>query len=145
MVFLYEADAYRAALTAARGVFERRARQGLPIMASAFAVYQVDDALLYVGEGERCAAEGRRTKFFLHVYPQDVNDLPERQRRVGFANLDFQRDRNWTRAGRCFALRYLPAFPIAEIHTGQFVKRFGFQPLWEGRFSPVRGHIPEPD
>ena len=145
VVFLHEADAYRAALAAARGVYERRARQGLPIIASAFAVYHLDDALLYVGEGERCAAEGRRRKFFLHVHPQDVNDLPEGQRRVGFANLDFQRDRNWTRAGRCFALRYLPAFPIAEIRTGQFVKRYGFEPLWEGRFSPVRGHIPQPN
>ena len=138
VVFLYEADAYRAALDAARGVWERRARQHQPAIESAFAVHHLDDALLYVGEGERCPMEGRRSKFFLHVYPRDLRDLPERQRRVGFANLDFQRDRNWTRDGRCFALRYLPSFPIAEIHTGQFVKRYGFQPLWEGRFSPVQ-------
>lgn len=138
VVFLYEADAYRAALDAARGVWEWRARQHQPAIESVFAVHHLDDALLYVGEGERCPMEGRRSKFFLHVYPQDLRDLPERQRRVGFANLDFQRDRYWARDGRCFALRYLPTFPIAEIHTGQFVKRYGFQPLWEGRFSPVQ-------
>ena len=138
VVFLYEADAYRAALTAVRGVWERRARQSQPVIESAFAVHHLEDALLYVGEGERCPMEGRRSKFFLHVYPRDLRDLPEGQRRVGFANLDFQRDRNWARDGRCFALRYLPSFPIAEIHTGQFVKRYGFQSLWEGRFSPVQ-------
>ena len=135
LVFLYEPDAYRAALTAARGVYERHAAAKAPAIESAFAVHHVDDALLYVGEGDRCPVEGRRTKFFLHVYPQDVQDLPERQRRVGFANLDFQRDRNWRRGGRCFALRFLPAFPIAEIRTGQFVKRYGFQTVWEGRLS----------
>ena len=138
VVFLYEADAYRAALRAARGAYEQRARQSRPAIDSAFAVHHVDDALLYVGEGKHCRTEGRRAKFFLHVYPQDVRDLPERQRRVGFANLDFQRDRNWMRDGRCFALRFLPDFPIAEIRTGQFVKRYGFRLLWEGRFQPQR-------
>lgn len=136
VVFLYEADAYRAALRAARGVYEQRARLRQPALESIFAVHHVDDALLYVGEGEPCRAEGRRAKFFLHVVPQDVSDLPEHQRRVGFANLDFHRDRNWLRDGRCFALRFLPAFPIAEIRTGQFVKRYGFRLLWEGRFKP---------
>ncbi len=139
LVFLYEPDAYRAALTAARGVYERHAAAKAPAIDSAFAVHHVDDALLYVGEGDRCPVEGRRTKFFLHVHPQDVQDLPERQRRVGFANLDFQRDRNWRRDGRCFALRFLPDFPIARIHTGQFVKRYGFDRVWEGRLSPHRG------
>ena len=38
VVFLYEADAYRAALDAARGVWERRARQRQPAIESAFAV-----------------------------------------------------------------------------------------------------------
>lgn len=136
VVFLYEADAYRAALGATRGAYEQRASQSRPAIDSAFAVYHMDDALLYVGEAEHCRTEGRRAKFFLHVLPQDLRDLPERQRRVGFANLDFQRDRHWMRDGRCFALRFLPDFPIAEIRTGQFVKRYGFRPLWEGRFQP---------
>lgn len=138
VVFLYEADAYRAALRAARGVYEQQARQSRPAIDSAFAVHHMDDdALLFVGEGEQCRTGGRRTKFFLHVVPQDVGDLPERQRRVGFANLDFHRDRHWLRGERCFGLRFLPDFPIAEIRTGQFVKRYGFRPLWEGRFQPL--------
>lgn len=135
VVFLYKPDSYRAALTAARGVYEHYATANPPAIESGFAVHHVDDALLYVGQGDRCRGERRRTKFFLHVYPRDVRDLPVRQRRVGFANLDFQRDRGWRREDRCFALRFLPKFPIAELHTGQFVKRYGFQTIWEGRLS----------
>ena len=136
VAFLYEADAYRTELRDVRGVYEQRARQSRAAIDSAFRVYHMDDALLYVGEGQQCRTEGRRAKFFLHVVPQDVGDLPEHQRRIGFANLDFHRDRNWLRDGRCFALRFLPDWPIAEIRTGQFVKRYGFRPLWEGWFKP---------
>lgn len=139
VVFLYEPDAYRTALRAARGRYERHAAANRPAVDSGFAVHHVDDALLYVGQADRCPGEGRRTKFFLHVYPQDAQDLPERWRRVGFVNLDFQRDRNWVGAGRCFALRFLPTFPIAQIHTGQFVKRYGFHRVWEARFAPRAG------
>ena len=137
VVFLYEADAYRAALAAARGAYEQRAHQSRPVLVeSAFAVHHVDDALLYVGEGEHCRTAGQRAKFFLRVVPQEVRDLPERERHIGFASLDFLRDPNWMRDGRCFALRFLPDFPIVEIRTGQFVNRHGFRLLWEGRFKP---------
>ena len=138
VVFLYQWDAYRKALIAARGVYERHARTGdPPAIASLLDVHQVGDALLYVGEGDRCPKERYyEPRFFLRVYPVDLNDLPPRWRREGFVNVHVRRDRHWTSDGRCFALGFLPTFPIGAIHTGQAVTRGGFQPVWEGRFAP---------
>ena len=147
-LYEYEPDVYRAALAAARGAYERQADAGRPAIESRFDVHHVGNALLYVGEGESCAVDAsdrrallgmRGTRFFLHVHPVDVNDLQPDRRRFGFASLDFARDTSWTRDGRCYALRFLPTFPIGRIRTGQFVRGYGFHNVWDESFSPAGG------
>ena len=147
VLFLYdEPDVYHATLVAARGAFERHAHGGQPpAIASQFDVHHLGNALLYAGEGDRCVVNESlarwsltgTTRFFVHVFPVDVDDLAEDRRRFGFASLDFVRDPFWTRDGRCYAVRPLPKFPIGRIRTGQFVKRAGLrQEVWAGSFSP---------
>ncbi len=146
VLLLYEPDVYHAALVATRGAYERLANEGRAAIESHFDVHHVGNALLYVGEGESCVdgtgtrnplPGGSRLRFFLHVFPVDVNDLQSNRRRFGFASMDFARDPSWTRDGRCYALRFLPTFPIGRIRTGQF--RYtpqGVRNVWEGSFSP---------
>ena len=147
VLLLHEPDVYHAALAAARGAYERHANEGRPALESRFDVHHVGNALLYVGEGDACVDEGgprnplgrprSRPRFFLHVFPVDVDDLPKDRRRFGFASLDFARDPSWTRDGRCYALRFLPTFPIDRIRTGQFrYTPHGLRNVWEGSFSP---------
>ena len=137
VLFLYEWDFYRTELTAARGVYERRADAGdPPAITSQWNVHHLDDALLYVGEGDQCRSEGPERRFFLRVHPVDWNDLPEQSRRDGFAKLFVRRDPSWAGNGRCFALAFLPSFPIGAVHTGQFAGHRGHAVVWEGRFSP---------
>ena len=147
-LYEYEPDVYRAALAAARGAYERQADEGRPAIESRFDVHHVGNALLYVGEGESCAVDAsdrrallgmRGRRFFLHVHPVDVNDLQPGRRRFGFASLDFAHDTSWTRDGRCYALRFLPTFPIGRIRTGQFVRGYGYRNVWDESFSPAGG------
>ena len=149
MFFLYRRSVYYAELDRAIRYLEDALKHRQPVVESPFFdVYEVGDALLYVGEGDRCRVEveHRNGPFFLHVYPVDVNNLPERFRRDGFANLNFRRDPDWARDGRCFAWRLLPKFPIGQIHTGQYrPTREGYDSLWEGRFSPRRGQVGNAD
>lgn len=144
VLFLYKWDDFRTELAAVRGVYERHADTGdRPAIESVWDVHHLDDALLYVGEGDRCLGPEREDTepgFFLHVYPVDWHDLPERSRRDGFAKLFIRRDRNWINEGRCFAVAFLPSFPIGAIHTGQFVSHAlvggGYATAWEGRLFP---------
>ena len=141
LLFLYEWDVYRKELAAARGVYERHAdTSDPPAIRSRWAVHHLDDALLYVGEGGTCS-DSNDPKFFLHVYPVDWNDVPERSRRDGFVKIWVRRDRDWFNNGRCFALAFLPDFPIGTIHTGQFAEP-GNPNVWEGRLFPRERWLP---
>ena len=46
-----------------------------------------DRALVYVKEP--CEPEDTDVRFFLHITPERIGDLPEERRRYGFDNLDF--------------------------------------------------------
>ena len=136
VVFLYEPDEYLAALNAMRGVYEHHARTSTrPAAQSRFDIHVLGNArLLYVGERKHCPTDNM-TRFFLHVFAVDENDLPRANRRLGYANLDasFRRAVFWTRGDRCFAVRSLPPFPIAAIRTGQYDSRSGSR-VWEAAF-----------
>ena len=69
-----------------------------------------------------CSAADVQARFFLHVVPEDPEDLPADRRRYGFDNLDFHYPANTALAlgGRCIAERALPDYPIVRIRTGQF-------------------------
>ena len=89
-----------------------------PAARSAFALWLDGRVLTYVGT--ECA--DLRSRFFLHVYPADVGDLPAWRVEHGFENLDFDfRTRGaFTEDGACVAVARLPTYPLASVHTGQF-------------------------
>ena len=97
-----------------------------PAVRDYFALYQQDNRLLYLRES--CAAEDTAAKFFLHIIPEEITDLPEEWRADGIAWSDF----NFARQGghfdgKCLAAVALPDYPggIKEIHTGQYISGQG--------------------
>ena len=85
----------------------------------AFDLHLLDGDLVYVKEP--CEQADTEARFFLHVVPERVSDLPEERRELGFDNLDFRFFLNgaWF-DGRCAARVALPDYPIAGVRTGQF-------------------------
>ena len=106
-------------------------REGEPVIASTFDVYLRGDTLVYVKEP--CVSSDVKTRFFLHVTPVDVADLPGDRRQHGFENLDFQFGPYGTaQGGKCVAIRDLPGYGIGHISTGQFGEEDGR--IWHGEF-----------
>ena len=144
LFFLYDHSAYEAALAR----YERRADAQRPVLqSSAYDVYVVrnkggGNALLYFRRECPAAMSLRRQpRFFLHVRPVDTNNLPADRRRHGFENQDFGNLQFRRRDGKCYAVRFLPDYDIANIHTGQFRRRrtregVQYDHVWAGSFSP---------
>ena len=75
---------------------------GEPAVRSDFDVYLREDTLIYVKEP--CSRTDVEAMFFLHLYPVDVNDLPDHRRQYGFDNLDFDfDDQGVIIEGKCLA------------------------------------------
>ena len=121
-----------------------------PVIRSDFDVYYDGNRLLYTG-GE-CSGENLTHPFFLHVFPEDEDDLPAAHREYGFHILDFRfeerrlpldfhfRHRESPGDVKCIALVELPGYEVARIRTGQYVVPDGPR-LWEseleiGRSAP---------
>ena len=106
-----------------------------PLARGAFDVHLLDGDLVYVKEPCKQADTG--TRFFLHIVPDRVGDLPEGRRELGFDNLDFRFFLNgaWF-DGRCAARVPLPDYPIASMRTGQFVSGAG--EIWSAEFAVGR-------
>ena len=84
-------------------------------------VYIEGLSLYYVKQP--CAPSDTELRFFLHIHPEDVNDLPAGYHRgVGFYNMDFDFHEHGLLTGnRCVIRHYLPEYPIDRIDTGQFI------------------------
>ena len=104
-----------------------------PAARSIYNLYLDGRTLAYVKSP--CARGDTTPRFFLHVVPVNLNDLQDIRRRSGFDNLDFSFEFNGVRLdGACMTRVLLPAYPIAEIETGQFA---GGDRLWDARISFV--------
>ena len=104
------------AVATARDLLEKGVQ---PAVSSVFDVYIDDGELIYAKSP--CTDADREARFFLHVNPIDVSDLPEERKESGFDNLDFNLlDRGGESDGECFAVMDLPEYEIAEISTGQY-------------------------
>ena len=112
----------------------RIAQRDKRIIASVFDVYLDRKQLLYVKE--ECRPTDMNARFFLHVIPVDARDLPAPRRAYGFDNWNFSQGYWELDDRRCVARGWLPAYPIRQIHTGQFVKdaQGAYRTLWEGEF-----------
>ena len=101
-----------------------------PAVRSVYDVYLDERTLTYAKEP--CAREETVARFFLHVVPVDLNDLPEDRKSWEFDNLDFSFEFDGVRLGdACMVSASLSAYPIAEIETGQFD---GGGRLWDSEF-----------
>ena len=86
---------------------------------------------------ESCAAADAAAKFYLHIIPQNVADLPAERREIGFENRDFRfADRGAMLAGQCAATAGLPDYPVARVRTGQHIAGRG--ELWRAEFPAGR-------
>ena len=106
---------------------------GEPAVRADFDIYIDDNTLAYAKEP--CARADTEASFFLHLYPVDVNDLPDYRKQHGFDNLGFRFNNYGIRsAEQCVARRELPDYAIASIRTGQFVgnEDGSYTHLWEG-------------
>ena len=82
-------------------------------------VYRNNDWLIYVKE--TCSIEDMSSRFYLHLIPENVDDLPDERKPYGFDNLDFQfANYRMMSARECIALRRLPDYVISRLRTGQF-------------------------
>ena len=79
-----------------------------------------------------CSDQNTRARFFLHIFPARLLDLPADRREHGFNNHDFNFKHNEIKSPHddsCIATRTLPAYPIQRIRTGQFIGSEGT--LWQ--------------
>ena len=100
---------------------------------SVFDIYLRENTVSYLKSP--CSAADVQAQFFLHVVPEDVEDLPAHRRQYGFDNLDFRYEKGAALAfgGMCIAKCPLPDYPIARIRTGQFTPNDG--PTWQAEFA----------
>ena len=110
----------------------RAASSLTPLAQSAFNVYRTDGALVYAREP--CAYADTEARFFLHIEPERLSDLPHERRRHGFDNLDFDFFlKGALFDGKCAASVPLPDYPVASIRTGQYVSGAG--EIWSAEFA----------
>ena len=105
-----------------------------PSAVGAYNLYARDGALYYAKRP--CAAADTEAKFFLHVYPTDAAELPDRG--GGLENLDFDfRAYGFLADDRCIIRRELPNYSVERIHTGQFIYPDG-PVVWEAELAVER-------
>ena len=108
---------------------------GEPVGRGVFDVYLADGALVYVKEP--CARTDTDARFFLHIVPERVDDLPKARRGSGFDNLDFAFFPNGALfEGSCAARISLPEYAVASIRTGQHAGVVG--EIWSAEFAVGR-------
>ena len=112
---------------------------GKLVSRSVFNIY-MDDRFLYYTK-DTCSQKAYQARFFLHVIPESLEDLPEHRRQYGFDNYDFDfqtyavtyNGNSFIYDGKCIAVIRTPDYRDARIVTGQFVPGEGR--LWESEFS----------
>ena len=122
------ADPFREELDEVASAYQYAA-DAAPDVQSVFDVYMRDGSLIYVKEP--CVRGDVSVRFFLHVTPVNVGDLPEERQEYGFDNLDFYFSGiGIVTDGRCVGVYALPEYEIESIGTGQFGEEEG--EVWRG-------------
>ena len=96
---------------------------------STFDIYLAENGLTYAKQP--CAAADVEARFFLHIIPADLNDLPDDRKQSRFDNLDFSFN-GYLGNGICIITRSLPEYAINRITTGQYIPDEG--QLWKAEF-----------
>jgi len=103
-----------------------------------FDVYLYKSKLWYIKENANKTE--MKTRFFVHIFPNENEDLPEKRKSHGFDNLDFNYPDEsfqlpWWYGNSNFlvAVRELPDYEVIKIRTGQYAKK---KIIWEISFQP---------
>ena len=90
-----------------------------PVARKEFDVYLIDGTVYFLKEP--CNSANLYARFFLHVFPEALDDLPDSRRREHkFDNFDFAvGNRGLLFDGRCLASVDLPQYDIAGIRMGR--------------------------
>ena len=105
---------------------------GEPAARSVFDIYLRENTVAYLKSP--CSAADVQAEFFLHIVPEDLEDLPADRRQYGFGGANFRYGEYAAPAfgGQCAMEHPLPDYPIARIRTGQFTPE-GDQ-IWMAEF-----------
>ncbi len=132
-IFLYRRSGYSAQIDEMIGQSELVIRRDGYVD-----VYRSGNRLIYVRpQGEDSVGPSSVTdmRFFLHVTPVDVDDLPAHRKQHEFDNLDFRFDNyRIPHRDRDVAVRELPDYDFTGIRTGQYLvnEDGSYTHLWEG-------------
>ena len=101
-----------------------------------FDVYVHQDTLVYFKSS--CAAADAQDRFFLHIFADNVADLPDEFKANGFENLDFEFERRGALfRNSCVALMPLPRYEYERILTGQYAIKG--RDLWKAEVAGTAG------
>ena len=102
-----------------------------PAARSVYDLRLADGALVYIKEP--CAEADFNERFFLQVFPERTEDLPEWRKEHGYENLLFDLP-TWSVSSndKCAASVPLPEYPISSIRTGQFGRE---GEIWSAAFT----------
>ncbi len=113
-------------------VFIERTYQALaaqaPVVRAAFAVYLLENRLIYFKEP--CVPADTEAPFILHLVPADPDSLPRARRAYGFDNRDFyfRSAGGMHTDGHCLVIIRLPKYDIVRMRVGQ-------RDLWQAEFA----------
>ncbi len=111
----------------------RAAVEGEGLARSIFDFYVDNGALVYVKE--QCGQSDVADRFFLHIIPEQADDLSAARRPLAYDILNFDFFR-WGALfdGKCAARVPLPDHPVAIVRTGQQTRDKSV--LWTAQFRP---------
>ena len=96
----------------------RTVASGEPLASEEFDVYLIDGTMYYIKEP--CYGSDFTARLFLHVFPEDIDDLRDDRRKHKFDNLDFiVGDHRLLFDGKCLAIVDIPQYDIAGLRTGR--------------------------
>ena len=123
-------DVPQAVIESRRGEYAA-AMAGTPLIRGVFDVYRNGNRLIYIKEN--CQPADTQPRFYLHLIPRNVNDLPSGRGQHGFDNLNFDfLEQGTLFDGKCLATVELPDYEIAAIQTGQYIP--GGSRIWQAEF-----------
>ena len=124
-------DATDAALESARSEYAA-ATAGTLLARGVFDVYRDGNRLTYIKEN--CGPADTQPRFYLHITPWEVSDLPSGRRGYGFDSVNFELVHHGALFdGKCMATVELPHYNIATVKTGQFTSGGGN--VWAVEFA----------
>lgn len=131
---MWEDEYYTAAYFDAQRARYAALTAGEPLASGFFNIYRQGDSVIYARA--ECAAADTEATFFLHLFPDDVNDLPADRQEYGYENRDFGFDITGSVRvdGKCLFSAPLPDYPLAGIRTGQYIP--GQNRLWTATTLP---------